>query len=860
MKKYIYPMALTATLLATAACSDDEVNDIQQVPDSQKEMIAFTTSAETGAAPSTSSMTRAGFTGGAEFTSTNAYPTQIVARFSSAEKTSSNVRHTKTVLTATYDASANGGANMASYSTVNYAAGHERFWDDAFGRDAQLSIYAVAVPNYTDIENNSKTLYNLVQKGNTNVSAANPNWQTDTEDAAINSISWQVSTTQTDAYAGTIAKEDLCYSHNIQDATDGATSLKYYGKGKDGVRSWGKYEGHQDEKGYPVYAWVGDATDHYPYLDNGRMEFRLTNTASDAPTDGPGHFDKGHMIFHHALTRITVNIKKSTSDGFAANGSDFVLDENLINLLNMHYKGTLNIKDGTWSAYTEGTGGDNANIKMASKNATSGNDYTNFAQVVPGYVLNATSTTNVIKFTVSDNTYYITQKQLYDALNTDENKASTDINGNKLVTVSDNKITLEQGKNYVFTITVKKQGIQAITATLVPWVNVTGEATATNDYVKINLLDKTSTACDHFDLYRLNDDQSAIYAPTTGPGTGTDWTPNYNWYGDKGTTTTQNYKDMATLSSTSTTGVWSTDWFWESNKSFYHFRSVNTGMQIQKNTTADKDYFNIFGGPIQDYDATHSEISTEQNASGKVNDFHWGAPFKSGVNLTYDPTYGWSAAQDKDGQIYPAIGSTSQTINMIEHHMMSNIHIVLKTTKDDAATDKLGAGAVNLETSVVKLTNFANEGTVEMGRGLVTPSTTMLAEQAIPAPTTFYKTTGDKTETNSYDYRVVPQALYRTATPSTETDLTKFIGLTIVTPDNNQYYVIKNLSEIIAKTITSQGNKTEQAAENKILRWYPGYDYTYTITISKKGIEAITCTVVDWVKVTGENINIDLES
>lgn len=853
MKLLPYSLILATAFVATGCNSYEEIF----TPDDQKGLIQFSASAETGSA-SSSAMTRAGFTGGAEYGSYS-YPTEIVARFSSTNGT--NTRHTKTSLTATYDSQANKGANMATCSDVTYTTGQERFWDDAFGRDAKLSIYAVAVPNHTGVTNNTNTLFNLVQKGSSNVSSVNTNWQTDNETDALNSIAWQVSTTQKDGYGESIAKEDLCYSHNIQSTKDAVDALQY-GKGKDGVRIWGIHDAQdRDANGYPKYKWDGSASDHYPTLDDGQMIFRLTNTASGAPTDGPGHFDKGHMIFHHALTRITVNLKKSEEDGFVSDGSNFTLSSDLISLLNMHYKGTLNIKNGTWSAYAEGTGGDNANITMASITKNTNMDYTNFAQVIPGYVLNKESDVNVLKFTVSDNTYYITQKQLFAALNTTANTTTTDINGNKLVKVeNDNKITLEQGKNYIFTIIVKKTGIQAITATLVPWVDVEGEAIAKNDYVKINLLDKTNTACEHFDLYRLNDDQTSIYAPTTGPGTGTDWTENYNWYGNKGTAESQNYKDKATLSATSTTGVWKTNWFWESNKSFYHFRTVNTGLAIQENTTAAKDYFKIYGGAIQDYDSDHTTISTAQN-SGNVNDYHWGAPFKTGSNLTYDPTYGWSNAQDKDGQIYPAIGSTSQTINMVEHHMMANVHIVLKTVKDDANTtgNKLGAGALNLQTSEVKITNFANEGTVEMGRGLVTPSTTMTTEQVVPVPSNFYKTTGDNTETNAYSYRVVPQELYRTSDPEHETDLTKFIGLTIKTPDNNQYYVIKKLSEITAKTITNQGNKSEITVGDKILRWYPGYDYTYTITISKKGIEAITCTVVDWVHVTGENINLDLE-
>lgn len=856
MKKALFPLALAAVALTTA-CNDDEVQDIIK-PDSEKEMITFSTSAETGAA-SSSSMTRAGFTGGTEYDGTKKESTQIVARFSSSNGTDS--RHTKTILSAKYDSNANKGANMASCSEVEYATGHERFWDDAFGRDAKLSIYAVAVPNYTDVINNGSKLYDLVQKGSANVSAANANWQTDTENATLNSIVWQVSTTQTNGFDGSIAREDLCYSHNIQLSTDDG-SLNY-GKGKDGVRVWGKYDNSdRDANGYPVYKWDGSSTtDHYPTLDNGQMQFRLTNASGSA--DGPGHFDKGHMIFHHAMTRITV--KLFAEEGcFNTDGSDFVLSSDYTTLLNMHYKGTFNFKEGTWSAYTEGTGSDNSNIKMASIDASSSiADYINFAQVVPGYVLDKNSNVNVMKFTISDNVYYITQKQLFAALDTDNNKNGVDINGNPLVTVTSDKITLEQGKNYIFNITVKKTGIQTITATLVDWVNVEGNAEAKNDYVKISLLDKTNIACEHFDLYRMSDDQTDIYAPTTGPGTGTDWTEKYNWYGNLSTEESKNYKDKATLSATSTTGVWKADnWFWESNKSFYHFRTVNTGLAIQKNTTTEADYFNVYGGAIQDYDASHSTISIEQNSTSGVNDYHWGAPFKPGSNLTYDPTYGWSAAQDKDGQIYPAIGSTSQTINMIEHHMMSNIHIILKTVKDETNTtgNKLGAGAVNLENSVVTITNFANEGTVEMGRGLVTPSSTILATQVIPVPSSYYKTSGDNSESNAYGYRVVPQALYRTTTPDSETDLSKFIGLTIKTPDNNQYYIIKNLSDITAKTITNQGSKTELTVNGKILRWYPGYDYTYTITISKKGIEAITCSIVDWVTVTGENINIDLES
>ena len=859
MKKYIYLLAVTAAMLAAASCDDNEILETP-IPDSQKEMISFSLSAETGVSPS--SITRAGFDGGNN--GTQLYnPTQIVARISSSN-TSSAVRHTKTLLTAAYDQNANANDEATrwnSYSTVNYATGdnNRRFWDDAFGRDAHISIYAVAVPNYTDVENNNKKLYDLVKSGTNNVSTINTLWQTDDEGSnKLNEIQWMVSTTQTAGYDNTIEKEDLCYSHNIQSDVDAAEDLNY-GKGKNGVRVWGKYDpSDRDHDGYPKYKYSSNGEDKYPTLDDGTMQFCLETGAT---TEGVGHFDKGHMIFRHALARITVNLVKD--DGFKDDGTDFVLTSDNVILLNMHYNATLNFKTGKWSAYTEGTNNANANINMARVTPSSSVQYSNFAQVIPGYTLGEGSNVNVMKFTVSDNTYYVTQKQLYAALNVPGNTEIVDVNGNKLVTVKDNKIALEQGKNYVFTIKVKKTGISSVTASLVPWVYVNGETTATNDYVKISIQDAQNTHCTHFDLYRMSDDMNDIYAPNSGPGTGTNWQENYNWLGNVGTNQSQNYYEKANLTDNGT-NVWKTNWFWESNKSFYHFRTVNTGMIIQGNTTAIADYFNIYGGPIKDYSDSETTISTAAD-DGKVNDYHWGAPFKEGV-IKYDEVHGFSASTPSDGLLYPAIGSTSQQINIIEHHMMSNVHVILKTTKDESKTNKLAEGSVDLTNAVVKLTNFCNSGTVEMGRGVITPcdASNKTVEQQLTLPSSQFKTSGDNTETNAYSYRVVPQPLHRGSTAAaTDTDLTNFIGLTIQTQDANQYYVIKKLSEIKASEVKQNGSDYSggnQTTGEKIERWYPGYDYTYVITISKKGIESITCTIVDWITVKGDDVNIDLES
>ena len=851
MKKYFLPVVLTATMLTMAACSESELSEGLNPDVDRSNKIAFTSSAEGGTAPTTQS--RAGFTGGAEFSGILDKPTQLVVRMSSFN--GSETRHTKTLMTAQpEDPNGTPGQNMNLISTVDYVSGNNRYWDDAWGRAAQLSVYAVAVPNYeasvynpAGSSSESNKLYEKVQKGTSNASTFNSDWQNDDETDELNSIAWEVSTVQTDGYTGTIAKEDLCYSHNIQATTDAVGELQY-GKGKDGVREW-------NGTGYNDYSYSAGGTDHYPTLDDGCMKFKLEDPSQ---LDGPGHFDKGHMIFRHALTRITVNLKKST--GFtAADLSDFVLTADNVVLLNMPYLSTFNFKTGKW-----GTSTPTPTISTAKRTtAAAGADYTTFAQVIPNFELvNGATTTNVMKFTVSDNTYFVTSDQLFDALNLPDNTNHSDINGNKLVTVNDNKIALEQGKNYIFTITVKKKGIE-VTASVVPWIEVEGSAEARNDYVKIDIADEQSEKSTHFDLYRLNDDVSDIYAPETGPGTGTNWEKRYNWYGD--------YKDdahqKANKTWNSTKNVWETEWFWETNKTFYHFRTVNEGLSIQGSSDAGvKDYFNVYGGAIEDYDDVSAtpNNSIYNGSTGRVNDYRWGAPFKNGASQKYDVNYGWSAANDADGQIYPAIGSTSDKINLIEHHMMSNIYVILKTTENsDASNHYLANNSVNIKNATIKLTQFYNEGTVLMGTGLVkvTGALTPAATITAPAYDNFFKTADKWTESNPYSYRVVPQILYRgsEANPDNDNNRSNFIGLEITTqtPDDNQYYVIKDLSKI--KVTNAQPSNSNHVQNKEINRWYPGHKYIYTITISKKGIEAITCTVVDWITVYGDNIDIDLE-
>ena len=180
------------------------------------------------------------------------------------------------------------------------------------------------------------------------------------------------------------------------------------------------------------------------------MKFRLRD---DADVTGPGKFDKGHLIFNHALSRITVNLKKG--EGFSGDGSFQFATGTNVQVLSVPVSGSLDLSTGTWSGVTN-----NTIAKMVSLTPAAGVAYSLMAQILPDYEISKTSVTNLLSFTIDNNTYYITQAQMYDALK-------------NAVTNDGTKITMAQGSNYIFQITVNKTQIANVTAVVEPWVDVT---------------------------------------------------------------------------------------------------------------------------------------------------------------------------------------------------------------------------------------------------------------------------------------------------------------------------------------------------------------------------------------------------
>ena len=762
MKKYLFPAALATTLLATS-CSDNDMAE-PITPDGQKELISLTL----GLGDDTPAMAKRAGRASYGFTD----DTRILMRIQSDdnEAATGNHSYTKTLAKAgVRGANPSTGADQ-QFSTVFPVSpngdAYKRYWDDAFGRNAHLSVFAVAIPNM----NNPALLPEDALKG------SSTNWETTAND---NKITWTVNASQSST---TLKEQDLVYSRNIRmDATDA-------------------------EAGRYVWSFTNNPQDYVPNIKQeltganvftaGRMRFTLSNPSD--PTS-PGKFDQGHLIFNHALSRLTITIK--SGKGF--NGKPFKLSEAGVQALGMNQTGTLDVSTGVWSVLSTAT----ITTNPAKEGTTPDASYKTSMQMLPGYAFNNGNTTNVLKFTIDDNEYYITQDLIFDALK--DNAAN-----NGLSTTEDNKYTMEQGKNYVLTITVNKTQIANITATLAEWEDVAAkEQDLYNSYVTLSLKNTDGTACEDFDLYRLGVGDGNIHTSET--GTTADAYKD-EWFG--------NYKDKASLSKAAdyeTSKNWTTEWYFEDNKTFYHFRTVNKDTEILGDEDDTKDYFAIHDGAVASTDP------------------HWGAPLNndftgtaaSKYNITEGPNEGYT------GIIYQAIGSTKDPIAIQEFHMLSEINVIVKTQPEAEGGVKLKDGEVY---TTVTLYQIAQNGQVKMGNGFVTAQTPYTYSVDLTKPATFFKT--DPTVTNAFTWRVVPQTLSR---GDNKTDK---VAIKIQTPDNNLYYCIEDLS-----TITPQGSS------DPIDYWKPNHRYIYTFVISKKGIDQITCTVADWIDVKAADKDITLE-
>lgn len=795
MFKYAWPVFVLAAL---AACSDSATDASGPAPvDGKKELIAFS---QEGSAMTRASLTRTGFTS----------TTKVVMRIKAEGQTATDVRYSQTVATAAPQTTANDECNtgyglVGTHSHLTYVANHERFWDDAFGRDSKLTVYAVAVPDKND---NAVLADNILnQSGSTVVDANNnPHWYTVTSENT--KVSWSVAAVQT---AAARSNSDLVYSNNIR---NGETTNKgcYRQTYNAGTSSWDKS------------------------MELGRMIWKPKTSAA---TENTGKFDQGHLVFKHALSWITIVLKEGSGFDNTSN-ADFTWTKNQtaatqnITLKGFPTNGKLDMSTGGWS---ETVSADITQMDETAGAPAAQTTRTLHAYVLPGTDLVSTAA-NVVEFEIDNAKYYVTGTQIANAIRSYYQSGGAGYPGaGNPASPYASFSTTEAGKHYFVNLVVSKKGITDITAAILDWETVNStDAVADNTYATFTFEDRgtplVANDATKFDLYRAGKTATDYITGTT--------TPNYGW--ETGYTNT-----YATKSYTS--DHWSTsDWFWPNNLTYYHFRAAGTGFSANGHATittdaTNGDYFTITSGTI---------------SGGTYKDYVWGAPFKdidAMAKLTYSTATGFDNTSGTTHQIAQAIGATKSQIKMLLFHVTSQIFVTLKTTTgDDAVSFKTGD---NLAT--VEILNYLPDGKVLMGTGAVsTTSTTRTASASMTSGTWTANSGTTPEQVTNYSFGIVPQAL-SWSTPSAGS-----IGLRITTPDGN-IYVINDLSTCTATVSDTNLQNPYTLADGSsthytINTWYPHYQYYYTITLKQTGIANISASVLPWETVTGDIGTIDLEN
>lgn len=769
-KLHIPIAALVLSLLA--ACSSD---DVPAVPTdgTDKSPIEFSMSG-TGASVGldsrgASAASRAGF--GAS--------TRIVMRIGSQKSGRTDQdKYTRTTATAEPQ-------GTKDYSTVTFGTGKMRYWDDADGRESQLSVYAVAVP-----DKNNEGILPETQLGN--YPAPSNTWELEdaTTKASHNIIKWQLSTDQT----GKAANEDLCFSNNIQ--TGGSNGVYRYNFGTGS---------------YPSFPGCNpDGTVKAGTLKDGIMQYTENGTSG-------GKFDLGHLIFRHALTRITV--KLIAGEGYNP-VTAFIVKHVKINNVTLTNDATyLNVTDGSWSNAVQNQ--TITNMSLLTTHDT-GCDRQLVAHTIPGDLIPKDGATKRVEIVVDGNIYYLTDKMLYDAFS-----ASTG------VTFDGTNLKLEQSKNYEINVKVSKKRIDEITATVVPWATVAGkEKEVNNAYISLNLYDSaTGTKIKGSNppkFYRLDDPSTNFIFNDN------DWI-NYKWY-------TEYVRHTDDLEWDATNNCWKSKWYFENNRASYHFRMTN----------ADDGDIKLAPGAGEPFaGADYLNITTNST------DTWWGAPMKSGADLVYDFT---NDSQDtsapKGGyssSLHWGIAATEDAVKMTLLHIKSQIDVVLKTSTKANGTPAEDAVTLHdgTKAATVKVVRAYSTASVELGRGMVknTGTTGVLALNlpTVDGTTPYFKSGKTDVETNPYWLYYVPQPLSNGG---------NYVGIEITTPDGN-IYKINRLSEITASSVSS-GNGQGQTTGTAITRWLPNHHYTYTFTLTKKGITA-TATITKWNEVIASDTPIQID-
>ena len=467
-------------------------------------------------------------------------------------------------------------------SVVKFASQYGRFWEDSYSRNSQLSVFAACVPGYYLAES--------VSDGAT-VSGAEDSsiWRIGGHDEYDNrwlpgsdatDIEWPLRDVTAGHQADDfVAAQDLCFSNNVSTLAG---------------------------------------------------ENRVTFDESLKK------FGSGHLVFYHALTKVTFRIRKG--EGFVdSDAFSFTNEKENVVLKNVNLAGTFDLKDGEFTTVETGD-----LTEFKNQGASGSYAYVLDALLVPGTDLNDAAADQVY-FTIDYNLYHLSKKTLLNAL-AGKTFGTAD-------TPALDGTAMRAGVHYIFDMTVGKKKMDSFTASVMPWESVTAdETTPTNARIVVSLLSngvpQTGTPST-FDLYR-----AANVSPTID-----DDYESYDWK-------TGYVGNKATLKETKSGEYEAVEWYWPDNKTFYHFRAVMNGTVTEDAT--DGDYLPLTGGktlspdvcwgaPINDADGKISKAIGPTQSTIALTLYH----MMSDVTITLTTTDGTDKVTIEDAvmeltPVYPA--------------------------------------------------------------------------------------------------------------------------------------------------------------------------------------------------------------
>ncbi len=503
------------------------------------------------------------------------------------------------------------------------------------------------------------------------------------------------------------------------------------------------------------------------------------------------------LEFTHAMSKVTV--KLVAGEGFV---HGYFEDEVSVTLKNFYLTGTVNIeaKTSTPTIILDEVS-TATDVQAYHESGVIGTErtLTYSALVYPDKSFSATD--DLLTITADGNTYKVSAAKLVDAMATAGHSS------------------LQQGYNYILNITVNKTKID-VDATIVDWKKVAAEEEKPEidiDYAYGHEASDSHTSCKNFGK------DFEFYRSTTLEG---------SYLG-----TIDHSKVLYSASAYTL----SPPLYWPNHSIHYYFRGVWPSM-AENDTQIEDNQSYIPSEKLNNGSSTVSKIDVKNvpyKEGTYPSDLMIGRPLKEdGVT----PDEACKVNDHKiDGAARGGICATRGKIHMNFHYMMSQVKVELTSSAADADGNYPKDHVTFNENTKVEIIDGYTEGAILLGS-----CTSDFTGKSVGVYGMHNLASDDY---DSYHDAIIPQSLVSKSEVDGEEKITPTLKFRITVKDEDGLVdVYETLLGICDISVKEQIGPSSWSELKKIDAWEPGKIYTYTLKITKTGIQ-VTATLKDWIQV-----------